>query len=234
MKLLLTSSGISNRSIDDALVDLLGKPIAESSALIVTSGIYPFPGGAQMAWRAICGSAKSPFAELGWKSLGVLELTALTSIQEDSWVPMLRETDVLYVWGGNVLYLRHWIQKSGLADLMPKLNELVYVGCSAGSIVMTPHNCDVESNVPFIPPGSEEMARGSERALGFVDFALWVHIDNENMPDNSLEYAEEWAAGIPVPTYAIDDDTAIKVVDGAVEVVSEGHWELLEPATPQR
>src|ERR1700756_5410393 len=75
MKLLLTSSGISNPAIHDVLVDLLGKPIAESSALFVPTGIYPFPGGAANAFRAITGNAKSPLCDLGWKSVGVLELT---------------------------------------------------------------------------------------------------------------------------------------------------------------
>lgn len=91
MKFLLTSSGISNPSISDALVDLLGKPVAQSKALVVVSGAYPFPNGAYMAWAAISGKARSPFAELGWEALGVLELTALTSIREDSWIPMLRD-----------------------------------------------------------------------------------------------------------------------------------------------
>lgn len=227
MKFLLTSSGISNPSINQALVDLLGKPIAESSALIVPTGAYPFPGGGLGAWRAISGTAQSPFVELGWKSMGVLELTALTSIREESWVPLLRETDALYVWGGNVGYLRYWMQQSGLADLLPSLNDLVYVGCSAGSIVVTPYNYDAASNLAFMPSGSE-MALGSERALGLVDFALSVHLDNpEPMhEDASMANAEKWAAGVPVPTYAIDDQTALKVTDGTVEVISEGHWKL--------
>ena len=228
MKLLLTSSGIANKSIDDALVQLLGKPIAESSALIVATGIYPFPGGANMAWRAICGTAQSPFSELGWRSLGVLELTALPSIQEESWVPMLRETDVLYVWGGDVLYLCYWMKQSGLAELLPSLSELVYVGCSAGSIVVTPYNFDVEFNLQFVPAG-HEMALGAERGLGLVDFAVTVHLDREGFEDSTLANVEKWAASIPVPTYAIDDETAIKVTDGAVDVVSEGHWKLFTP-----
>lgn len=225
MRFLLTSGGIKNASISDALVDLVGKPIAESTALIVPTGIYPFPNGAHGAWGAISGKAQSPFAELGWKSLGVLELTALTSIQEESWVPMLRETNVLYVWGGDVLYLSYWMKRSGLADLLPSLNELVYVGCSAGSIVVTPHNCDVEFDVQFVPPASE-MALEGEKALGLVDFALRVHLDREDMPDSPLAEVEAWAAGIPAPTYAIDDETAIKVTDDTVEVISEGHWKL--------
>src|SRR6185312_10714550 len=98
MRLLLTSAGIRNPTIHDALVELLGKPIAHANALFIPTAIYPFPGGPGMAWRAICGKAPSPLCELGWKSLGVLELTALPSIREESWVPMLRETDALLVW----------------------------------------------------------------------------------------------------------------------------------------
>jgi len=52
MKLLLTSSGITNASIHDALVELLGKPIAESNALCIPTGIYPFPGGPEGALPA--------------------------------------------------------------------------------------------------------------------------------------------------------------------------------------
>jgi len=228
MRLLLTSAGIANASIHDTLVDLLGKPVAESSALFIPTAVYPFPGGAGMAWKAICGNAPSPLCELGWKSLGVLELTALPSIQQESWVPMLRETDALLVWGGDVLYLCHWMRQSGLADLLPSLNELVYVGVSAGSIVVTPYNCDAEFNLQFVPAGSD-MAKESDRALGLVDFALRVHLDREGFEDSSLTNIERWASGIPVPTYAIDDETALKVTDGTVEVVSEGHWKLLRP-----
>jgi dipeptidase E len=232
VKLLLTSSGIANPSIHDALVDLLGKPVAESSALFVPTGIYPFPGGGEKAWEAICGKAKSPLCELGWKSLGLLELTALPSIQRESWVPTLEETDALLVWGGNVLYLCYWMQQSGLAELLPSLEHLVYVGVSAGSIAMTPYNCDVEFNLQFLPSASE-MAVGSERALGLVDFALCVHVDNPDpiFEDNSMANVEQWAAGVPVSTYAIDDETAIKVSGGTVEVVSEGHWKLFTPTT---
>src|SRR3954462_6687795 len=122
MRALLSSNGISNRGIHDALVDLLGKPIAESTALFVPTAIYPFPGGAGMAWKAISGNTKNPLCDLGWRSLGVLELTALPTIQRESWVPMLGETDALLVWGGDVLYLRHWMQASGLAELLPSLS----------------------------------------------------------------------------------------------------------------
>jgi dipeptidase E len=221
VKLLLTSAGIKNASSHDALVDLLGKPIAESNALCIPTAVYAMPGGAGMAWRLICGSASTPLCELGWKSLGVLELTALPSIDEEHWVPMVQETDALLVGGGDVLYLCYWMQQSGLADLLPSLREAVYVGVSAGSMVMAPNVG--EDFVRWSPP------TGGDRALGMVDFALFPHLDHEDLPDNSMANAEEWAASVPVPGYAVDDQTAIKVTDGAVEVVSEGHWKLFTP-----
>ena len=232
MDLLLTSAGISNPSISDALVDLLGKPIAESSALFIPTAIYPFPGGGKGAAEALSGAASSPLCDLGWKSLGLLELTALPSIRRESWVPTLQETDALLVWGGNVLYLCHWMRQSGLAELLPSLEHLVYVGVSAGSIAMTPYNCDAESNRRFVPPGSD-MALEAGGALGLVDFTMWVHIDNPDpiFEEHSMANVEKWADGVPVPTYAIDDATAIKVSGDTVEVVSEGHWRVFEPAT---
>lgn len=227
MKHLLTSSGISNPSIEAALVDLLGKPIAESSALIVPTAIYPFPEGAGGAWRAISGQTESPLSGLGWKSLGVLELTALPSIKEESWIPTLRETDALLVWGGHVMYLAYWMRQSGLADILPSLRNTVYVGVSAGSIVMTPHNPDVEFNLQWIRPGSD-VAREGDRGLGLVDFALTVHVNREGF--NTWADVEKWASGIPVPTYALDDQSAVTVTGGRVEVVSEGSWKLFAPA----
>ena len=224
MKLLLTSSGISNPSIEEALVDLLGKPIADSSALIVPTAIYPFPDGPGGAWRAISGQTDSAFSGLGWKSLGVLELTALPSIKEESWLPKLRETDALLVWGGHVMYLCYWMRHSGLADLLPSLSKTVYVGVSAGSIVMTPHNPDVESNLQWNPAGSD-LAR--KATVGLVDFAVTVHVDREGF--NTSADVEKCASGLPVPTYALDEQTAVRVTDGNVEVVSEGNWRLFNP-----
>jgi dipeptidase E len=216
MKLLLTSAGIKNTSLRDALVDLLGKPITECDALCIPTASYGHPsGGPPAAWRFISGQGTTPMCELGWKSLGVLELTALPSIDEELWVPMVQETDVLLVGGGDALYLCHWMRESGLADLLPSLSA-VYVGFSGGSMVMTPHIG--EDEVLWKPPG------GGDAALGVVDFAIFPHLDCVNLPENTMADAEKWAAALPVPAYAIDDQTAIRVVDGAVDVVSEGHW----------
>jgi dipeptidase E len=218
MRLLLTSAGIKNTSIHDALVDLLGKPIAESTALCIPTASYGHPeGGPAAAWRFIAGRASTPLCELGWKSLGVLELTALPSIDQEQWVPMVQETDALLVGGGDATYLCHWVRQSGLADLLPSLHETVWVGVSGGSMVMTP-----SIGADFV----SWSRAGSDRTLGVVDFAIFPHLDHESFPENSMAGAEKWAASMPVASYAIDDQTAIKVTGGSVEVVSEGHWKL--------
>ncbi|HEY7974038.1 MAG TPA: Type 1 glutamine amidotransferase-like domain-containing protein [Ktedonobacterales bacterium] len=244
MRLLLTSAGIKNTSIHNALVDLLGKPIAESSALIIPTAIYPFRGGAAGAYRFISGSATSPMCELGWKSLGVLELTALPSIDDAAWVPTVQETDALLVWGGDPLYLSHWMRQSGLADLFSSLRrETVYVGVSAGSMATAATFGETYPDPPrhsgkaltsegivfSTPQGELDTTFVTAQGVGLVDFALIPHLDHQDHPDASLANAEQWAARLPVPTYAIDDQTAIKVADGAVEVVSEGHWKLFTP-----
>lgn len=224
MKLLLTSAGIKNTSIHNALVDMLGKPIAESSALCIPTATYAIPGGAGHAWRFISGQDPfCPMCELGWKSLGVLELTALPSIGKELWIPMVQQTDVLLVNGGDPLYLCYWMRESGLADLLPSLHETVYVGLSAGSMVMAPRIG--QDFVHWTPPS------GGDETLGMVGFSIFPHLDHEMLPDNSMADAERWSASIPVPAYAIDDETAIKVTDGTVEVVSEGHWKLFPPSS---
>ncbi|MGA8113770.1 MAG: Type 1 glutamine amidotransferase-like domain-containing protein [Actinocatenispora sp.] len=244
MRALLTSGGITNGSIHDALVDLLGKPIAESNALFVPTAIYPFPGGPYMASRAMSGQGPSRLTDLGWKSLGILELSVLPSIAEAAWVPTVRDADALLVWGGDPLFLADWMRRSGLVDLLPTLRpEAVYVGVSAGSMAATstfvetytepPHGdhgpLKSEGVVFATPRGDVDRLLVTGQGAGLVDFAVIPHLEHPDHLDASLANAEKWAARIPAPTYAIDDDTAIRVVDGAAEVVSEGQWTLFQP-----
>jgi dipeptidase E len=217
---LLTSGGVTNPRIRDALVDLLGKPIAESSALCIPTAEYGHPACTPAsAWRFVAGRSPSPMCDLGWRSVGLLELTALPSIGQERWVPWVREADALLVDGGDATYLCHWMRESGLADLLPSLSETVWVGVSAGSMVMTPRIGD-----DFV---NWRSPTGDDSTLGIVDFSIFPHLDHELMPDNTLAEAERWAADLGGTAYAIDDQTAIKVSDGRVEVVSEGHWKLL-------
>lgn len=246
MKLLLTSNGISNASIANALVELLGKPIEEASALVIPTGIYPFSVGPEMAVRLLQGLVKSPLCELGWKSLGLLELTALPSVDTTVWQSTVRAADVLLFWGGDPLYLSHWVRQSGLAELLPSLRDTVWVGVNAGAMAATALIGETYIDPPSgvaqpltsqdvvfsTPEGDAPRIFATAHGAGLVDVAVIPHLDNDNHPDASLANAEKWAGMLPVPTYAIDDETALKVVDGVITVVSEGHWRLFTPEPP--
>jgi dipeptidase E len=218
MKLLLTSAGIKNPSIHAALLRLLGKPIAECDALLVPTAGYGHPSGTPGgAWRFVAGQSGCPMGELGWRSLGLLELTALPSIGRERWLAWIQTADVLLVNGGDALYLAYWLRRSGLAELLPSMRDKLWVGLSAGSMVMAP-----QVGTEFIemkPP-----LTGGDVALGVVDFAIFPHLDHPGFDENTMACAEQWAARLGCPGYAIDDQTAIQVVDGRAQVVSEGQW----------
>ena len=244
MKLLLTSSGISNKSIHNALVELLGKPIAEANALFVPIGVYPFRGGQYYAWNPIGGDAAPRMCQLGWKSIGILELSVLPSIDRDKWLPTLAEADALLVWGGDPLFISYWMQQSGLTNLLPSLlDNMVYVGVSAGSIAVASlfgETYSAERACAGNPLKSEEivfpMAKGEVSAtlvtangMGLTKFAVIPHFENKAHFASSSTNAEKWASRLPVPVYAIDEDTALKVTDSNIEVISEGRWKLFTP-----
>ncbi|MBN2797399.1 MAG: Type 1 glutamine amidotransferase-like domain-containing protein [Clostridia bacterium] len=217
MKLLLTSGGIKNNSIRNALIEMLRKPIEASKALCIPTAIYALSGGCEHAWKFINGKEETPMVELGWQSVGVLELTALPSLDPNIWLPALKEADVILVNGGDPLYLNHWMKASGISDLLPTL-EVVYVGLSAGSMIMAPRIGD-----DFV---HWQQPEGNDKTLGFIDFAIFPHLNHVMLPENTTEDAIKWAKTMDCKAYAIDDQTAIKVIDDQIEVISEGEWYL--------
>ncbi len=180
---------------------------------------HPWVGPGVKAWKFISGKEENPMVNLGWKSVGVLELTALPTIDKDRWVPLVQEIDVLLVSGGDALYLSYWMKQSGLAELLPSL-KAVYIGMSAGSMVMAP--TVGEYFIGWTPPDD------SDEALGLVEFSIFPHLNHESLPGNTLKAAEKWAASLKGPGYAMDDQTAIKVIDDTAEVISEGYWKLFQ------
>lgn len=214
MKLLLTSGGVTNGSIRDALVDLLGKPIEEASALCIPTAQWGHPMcGPESMRRFVTDSTPPTMTGLGWKSVGLLELTALPTMSRDRWVPWVQEADVLLVDGGEATYLAHWVEESGLGEVLPSLTDTVWVGVSAGSMVMAPRIGDF-----FV----EWRPKEGDRALGVVDFSIFPHLGL--FATNTVEAAERWAAGLGNPAYALDEQSAVLVDGDRVEVVSEGVW----------
>lgn len=215
MKYLLTSAGIKNESIKQSLIQMLGKPISEARALCIPTAIYALPNGPLHAWGFVSGDGETPMVELGWKSIGVLELTALPSIKQKYWIDLVKQTDVFLVNGGDPLYLTYWMKQSGFADLLPTLDAL-YVGLSAGSMIMAPRVG--EEFVEWLSPEHNDLT------LNLVNFSIFPHLDHPDLPYNTMLTAEKWAAKLDHPAYVIDDQTAIRVERGEVELISEGEW----------
>ena len=218
MKLLLTSGGVTNDAIRAALVGLLGKPIDQASALFVPTAQWGHPFCSPTSvYDSIAGRwpGQTGLCDLGWRSVGVLELTALPSLDPDRWTPWVRGADALLVDGGEAIYLTHWLRESGLAALLPSLTDTVWVGVSAGSMALTPR---IGSQFVDWRPDA------GDAALGLVDFSIFPHLDFPGWTSNTLASARAWAEELGRPAYAIDDASALTVRDGAVEVVSEGQW----------
>ncbi len=232
MKLLLTSVGATNDSICGALVELLGRPVEDCRAVQINTALYASPHGPEDAYEM----AKH-YGAMGWGELGTLELTALPTIEEEHWLPFVESCGAILVSGGNTGYLSFWMQESGFAEKLPGLlRSAVYFGISAGSTMLTPgQNYDperLESEGIYYDDEFEEPAprgAGSAWGMGLVDFSIRPHLGADYFPVAvDMAMMERAASRLDHPMYAIDDETAIKVVDGKVEVVSEGEWRYFE------
>ena len=215
MKMLLTSGGVTNESIRKSLIGLIGKEPQSSRALCIPTAQWAHPYCSPESVRNLI--AATPdfkyFTGIEWASLGVLELTALPTIGIERWRPWVESADVILADGGDATYLCHWMRQSGFVDLLPALKDKVWVGVSAGSMVMTPR-----IGTYFV----EWSQAPNDRCLGQVDFSIFPHLNA--FPTNTILAAEKWAKEIGIPAYAIDEQTAIQVVDAKVEVISEGYW----------
>lgn len=234
MKLLLTSSGLTNPTITAALEELVGKSIGESRVVYVPTAMNAVPDGVEYAWQALEQARPSE-----WESFGILELTALPDLPPDLWMPALRSADVIMVGGGNTPYLSHWFQRSGFSEALPSLlQSAVYVGASAGSMVVSSgfhlnaerlsrdgiYDDDLYGDVAPLGAGSDETLR-------LVNFQIRPHLQSPDFDNLTLERIVET---VTEPTYVLDDDSAV-VVDGPiVRVASEGEWHYLTGAVRGR
>jgi len=216
MDYLLTSGGIQNPSIHKALLEMLRKPIEECHAIAITTASYALGRGTDLAVNFIQGKDEAPMVDLGWKSVGLLELSAVSIIDPAIWQPAVEQADVILVNGGDPLFLHHWFVESGFDRLLPQLTG-VYVGMSAGSMVLTPR-----IGTDFV--GWKKTPEQSDTTLSLVDFSIFPHLDHPQLPDNHLQAAKSWAETLTNPAYAIDDATAIRVIGSNVDVISEGKW----------
>lgn len=217
MKLLLTSGGLMNQSIINGLIDLVVRPFNQLNLAFIPTAANLESGD---KWWLIedLNTCKS----LGFKTVDIVDISALP---QSVWQPRLESADIIEVGGGNTFHLRHWFKLSGLEKALPKmLLTKVYIGISAGSIIATPNLSLSRQN-----KSSELLEIGEEvinTGLNLVDFLIKPHLNNPHFPERIFASVEKEVKTIKIPVYALDDHSAIKVVDGKVEVISEGDWQL--------
>lgn len=213
MKLLLTSGGLNNATIIIALRELVGMDFKDARLAFIPTASNPVPGD---KWWLIKDFVKCK--ELGFREVDIVEIAA---IPQDIWEPRLRNADVIMVGGGYTAYLMEQIKKSGLQRLLPELLESrVYVGVSSGSMVTAPRFRDKEVNLLLGEPDNDDE---THEGLNLVDFLVAPHVNAPHSP-RFTELMAQLAKNTGVPLYVIDDNTAIKVIDGKPKIVTEGKW----------
>ena len=230
MKLLLTSAGITNESIANALHELVGKPTSEAKIVVIpTAQNAEADDKSWVIEEDLVGPHK-----LGWKKFSIVDLAAVSSLDRELWWSQLEEADVLLFGGGNTYYLSYWMQQSGVFAALPKwLESKVYVGISAGS-QMAGANLHVTSEA--LAKGDElrddeydklgPRGQSSAKSLQLMDFVFRPHLNEPSFPKIREPFLKDQAANLDVPIYALDDQSALKIVDNKVEVISEGTWRL--------
>ena len=213
MKLLLTSSGLTNKSISNALFELVGKKPEDTSIAFIPTASNPETGDKNWFIDDLVNIQKQ-----GFKSISIVDISA---VSENIWRPQLEEADVLFFNGGNSYHLMNWINKSGLAKLLPEmLKTKVYAGSSAGSMVTTP---DLILRLSKIIYG-DDIEKENMDGLNYVDFYFLPHLNSPDFPNRMEEKIREAAKDLSKKIYSLDDQTALKVADGKVEVISEGKY----------
>lgn len=234
MKLLLTSSGLRNESLREALRGMLDKPASECNFLFIPTSYHG--AVSDMTWLV---DDFYNAHRMGWKKFMVLDIAVKDSWDKKLWWHMIEEADVIQMGGGNASYLSYWLQKSGLFDALPELLKTkVYIGISAGTMVMTaglqshdilsedvPESYEVPLDDPKLPPGQV-----SRKTLELTDFLFRPHWGKPEPKYDKLNEAAVHKAYtvLKKPIYLVDDETGIKIVDGKLEVISEGRWVLVD------
>lgn len=217
MKLLLTSSGLENNSITNALLDLIGKKPEETTVVFVPTASNVEKGDKDWLIDDLIDLKKQNFESI--------EITDISAVDEKIWKPSFERADVLYFEGGNTYHLMRWLNKTGLTKTLPKLlKDKVYVGVSAGSMVTNP-----DLNLKLSQQIYEEDRLETEemKGLNFVNFYFLPHLNSEWFKKLRRENIEKVAKNITRPIYALDDESALKIVDNKIEVISEGDWFVL-------
>ena len=208
MKLLLTSAGIKNQSIFNALQGLIGKLVQDVRVGFITTAknnreVSP----AEALIKQIAQLDK-------W---GYVNYKLVDPSHDTNWEQIIEEVDLVVIAGGNTFHLLNESRMNGFVDwLRANVDKKVYMGTSAGSILLTPY-----IGVAPLDNGDENTPGISDlRGVSLVDFEVSPHTPE----DVSYKTLEEYAKQSPRTVYALDDQSAVLVTNSEHTVISEGVW----------
>ncbi len=212
MKLFLTSAGLKNKSIASALGDLVGLPKEKIHIAFIPTAANVEEG--DKGWLI------DDLVNLKKQGYGCVDIVDISALEKEDWEPRLRTANVIAVGGGNTFHLMHWVKKSGLDKLLPELLKTrVYMGTSAGSCIT---GTTIYNSVQNL--FKETYKLQIKDGLGIVDFQFIPHLNSPYFKFIREKYLKEAAKDVDEVVYAVDDNSALKVVNGKVQVVSEGKY----------
>lgn len=214
MKLLLTSSGITNKSIADALFEIVGKKPEDTKLVFIPTASNAEEGDKEWVTNDLLNLKKL--------NLNSIEIVDISVMDEKNWKPIIEKADVLFFEGGNTYFLMEWLNKSGLAKLLLELlKNKVYVGVSAGSMVVSKDLALYISQKIY----EEDLDKDYEMAgLNYVDFYFLPHLNSAYFTKVREDNIKNTVKDMKEKIYVMDDESALKIVDNKIEVVSEGKW----------
>jgi len=214
MKLLLTSGGITNTSIANALFNLVGKKPENTKVVFIPTASNIEVGDKNWFINDLVNLQKLNFEEI--------DIADISAVEEKIWRPKFEKADILFFEGGNTYHLMEWINKSGLINILPELLKTkVYVGVSAGSMVT---NKDLALKISQIVYGEDLDKTKNMPGLNFVDFYFLPHLNSPDFKKLRENFIKDTVQGITEKIYVLDDNSALKVVNDEVEIISEGKW----------
>jgi len=214
MKLLLTSAGLTNKSISDVLFDLVGKKPEDTNIVFVPTASNIEKG--DKGWLI------DDLRRLQKHNFKQIEIADIAALSEEMWRPRFEEADILYFEGGETFYLMEWINKSGLAKFLPEyLKTKVYVGSSAGSMAASK---DLALPISKVIYEGDEGRTENMKALGLVDFYVLPHLNSKYFPKVREENIRKAIQGMSEKVYALDDQSALKIIDGETEIITEREY----------
>lgn len=202
MKLVLCSEGFHTQNTVEACVKLVGKPKDEISVAVINEAFAVEENDKRWVLHnlsCVADNFPGPFDIVNLLALPINEVEA-----------RIEKSDVIFVAGGNTDYLMHVFKKTGFDKLLHRLLKTkVYVGSSAGSIVMGRR----VSTDEYLDAFGREKDFGITSYLGYVNLAIRPHMDSSEVPKRREDVLRKTSKGLDFPVFGLRDDAAI-VVNG--------------------